>query len=154
MSIVQFHTNEAGKKLSLVSLHVHECLYFDSIYSWLLFPLELIIFIFKGNMLYYKVFGGEIVFVLVLALVHALRYSIQAYRIYLGYSGNKGWSIGRLAVFIIVSLLEVAAFVFFLRFQSYTLYLEIGIFALAVVFVAIEIFLCIPAIIIYQMNSP
>lgn len=59
----------------------------------------------------------------------------------------------RLASFIVLSLLEVAACVFFLRLQSYTLYLEIGMFALAVAFSAVEIFLCVSAIIVYQMNS-
>lgn len=74
MSIVQFSTNETGKRLTLVTLYLQECLYFDTVYSWLMFPLELIIFIIKGSMLYYTTFGGEIVFVIVLAAVQALRY--------------------------------------------------------------------------------
>ena len=60
----------------------------------------------------------------------------------------------KLALFIIISLLVVPSFVFFLQLQTYTLLLEVGMFALAIIFVAIEVFMCIPAIIIYQMNSP
>lgn len=54
---------------------------------------------------------------------------------------------------MVLSLLEIAGFVFFLGFQSYTLYLEIGIFALATVFAALETLLCIPTLIIYQTNA-
>lgn len=71
----------------------------------------------------------------------------------MGNSGNKGWSLGKLIGFMVLSLLEIAAFVFFLTFQSYTLYLEIGIFALATLFAGLEVLLCIPTIIVYQMNS-
>lgn len=71
---MQFETNEAGKKLQLITLFLQECLYFDRVYSWLLFPLELFIFIYKGSSLYYSSFAGEIVFVLVLMLVQHLRY--------------------------------------------------------------------------------
>lgn len=73
MNILQFSTNQSGKKLNLITLFLHECLYFDSIYSWLMFPLELFIFIYKGSRLYYTRFGGEIVFVIALILVHMLR---------------------------------------------------------------------------------
>jgi hypothetical protein len=76
MSVVQFATNESGKKLTLVTLHLQQCLYFDGVYSFLLFPLELLVFIIKGNMLYYTNLAGELVFVIVLAAVQALRYII------------------------------------------------------------------------------
>lgn len=73
MNVIQFSTNETGKKLTIVTLHMHECLYFDSVYSLLLFPLELLIFIIKGNMLYYQNFAGELIFVLILAAIQAIR---------------------------------------------------------------------------------
>lgn len=54
-------------------------------------------------------------------------------------------------MFLVLCLGEIAGAVFFLRFQSYTYYLEIGVFALGAVFVAIGFVLGLVNVIVYNV---
>ena len=125
-------------------LYLSQAIYFDYYYGFLLYILELGIFIYKGSKWYYSNFAGEIVFVFILFLAHFVR-------TWLGHSGNRGQSNWRLIVFLVLCLGEISGAVFFLRFQSYTYYLEIGVFALGAVFVAIGFVLGLVNVIVYNV---
>jgi hypothetical protein len=55
-------------------------------------------------------------------------------------------------VFLILCLGQIAGAVFFLRFQSYTYYLEIGTFALGAIFIGIGFILGLVNIIVYNVQ--
>ena len=136
---------DQGKKITLSMLYLSETLYFDYYFGWLLYLLELFIFIYKGSSLFYTAFAGEIVFVLIMWAVHFVR-------TWLGSSGNKGQSNWKLILFLVLCVGEIAGFVFFLRFQSYTYYLEIGIFSLGTVFIAVGFVLGLANVIIFNLS--
>ena len=107
---------EQSKPLNLSMLYLSQILYFDFWYGFLLYLLEIGIFIYKGSKWYYSSFAGEIVFVFILFIAHFIR-------TWLGSSGNKGQSNWRLILFIFICLGEIAGAMFFLNLQSYCYWL-------------------------------
>lgn len=144
MQVFKTTFGERSKNLSISMFYLAESLYFDYWYGYLLYILEIAIFIYKGSKWFYSNFAGEIIFVIILMVAHFIR-------TWLGKSGNRGQSNWRLIVFLILCLGEIAGAIFFLRFQSYTYYLEIGIFALGAIFIAFGFILGLANIIVFNV---
>lgn len=103
---------------SLISVYFHSVIYYDAIYSFFLLIFQYFIFIYKYNILFYAAAleAGELVILTLLLALNALRLS-------LGSSGNRGKRYSHLIAFMILDIVLLVGYVYIVALQINALYL-------------------------------
>lgn len=128
-----FKTNELyGNKMSMASLYFQTFMYFDLIFTTILLPFQLFLFIFKYNSLYYTTTTMALEVIL---LVFA--FFINLLRLHLGKSGNRGKLVLRIAFYLLLSIIIIVGFVYMIVWQSYIYWLEFILYLMAIVIVGL-----------------
>lgn len=135
-------------KMSMSTLYMHSFLYYDSIYTYLLLPFQLFLFIYKYNSLLYTSGrqAGEIVLLLLAILLNWIR--IQQ-----GRAANKGKSVLRFFVYFILTVAIIMGFVYLIVWQPYVYWLEFIMHIIAIIIVGVELLVGIVSLITYKVNE-
>ncbi len=114
----QYPNEVYGNKLSKASLYYQTFLYYDGLYTGILLPFQLFLFIYKYNSLYYTttVMALEVILLIVAFFLNLIRLN-------LGGSGNKGKLIGKIIGYLIITAIIIVGFVYMIVWQNYIYYL-------------------------------
>lgn len=105
-------------KMAMSSLYFHVLLYYDSLYTMVLIPFQLFLFIYKYNSLYYTTtaMAAEIILLLLAFCINWLRISV-------GGVANKGKNGVRYVFYFLFSIVIVMGYVYLIVWQSYIFWL-------------------------------
>jgi hypothetical protein len=135
-------------KMSLATLSFQVFLYYDSIYTMVLLPFQLFLFIYKYNSFPYK---GTLIAVEVILLIVA--FFLNWARLHEGRTANKGKKIGRYCLYLLFTVVIIVGFLYLAIWQRYVYWLEFIIHVIAMIIVGIELIASLAAIITYQLSD-
>ena len=143
-----FNTNEKGAtRMVMSSLYFHTVQYYESLYTNIVIPFQLFLFIYKYNALVYSANtqAGEVILIIVAFLLNLWRHS-------LGKSGNRSKSIPKIVGYLVLSIIIVIGFLYVGLWQPYIYWLEFIMALIAIIFVALEFLLAVFTIIAFKVS--
>ncbi|CAD8154998.1 unnamed protein product [Paramecium octaurelia] len=137
--------NISDEKRPLASIPLQTFLYFDYIFTYIYFIIEIIVFIYKGYGLFYppNKIGIEIFLQFLLAFC-------QFPRLILGSIGNKTESPSQILWFVLLIFPCIFFYIFFIVLQTYVVILEIIINVIALIFIVFELLFSLSAFLTFK----
>ena len=134
--------------MSMATLAFHSLQYYESLYTSLLIPFQLAIFIYKYNSLAYdqNTKAGEIILLILAFFLNIIRHRI-------GRSGNRSKNVGKIIGYVILSVLLIMGFVYVIVWQPYIYWLEFIMALIAVILIALEFLLALIALIVFKISE-
>ena len=104
--------------MSMASYYFYSLQYYESLYTSILIPFQLCIFIFKYNSLAYdnNTKAGEVILLIIAFIINTIRHS-------LGRSGNRSKNIPKIIVYLVFSVLIMMGFIYLIVWQPYIYWL-------------------------------
>lgn len=133
--------------MSMTSLFFHALLYYESIYTTVLIPFQLFLFIYKYNSLVYSqsVVAAEVILIIIGFFLNLLR-------IRQGTVGNKGKQAVRFVIYFILTIIIIIGFIYLIVWQPYVYWLEFIMHIIAVIILGLEFFFSVVSLIAYQVS--
>ena len=130
------------------SLTLQMFLYFDRTYSVLFFLFELILYIYKGTELPFPpgCLAPEIIGIFFFLI-------LQIIRLHLATIGNKTEISMYLMYSIFLSVPVIVIYVYYLRYQVYSLAFDVSLASIGLVFLGIEVIVSVIALITIRKND-
>ena len=124
----------------LSSLPLQMLLFFNQWYTYLFTLANIIVYIYKAQVLPYppNTFGWEIVILLLLFIAENLR-------LFLASTGNKLESVGPCVWSLILAVPIIVVYTYFIRLQIYVLRIDVAMGVVGLIFVSLECVLLIVA---------
>ena len=119
--------------MSMPSLYFHVLLYYDFIYTMILIPFQIFLFIYKYNSLLYSTntIVGELILIVI-------AFFLNWFRINCGKIANKGKNGVRFLLYFILTAVIIVGFVYIIVWQPYVYWLEFIQAIIALVIIGIE----------------
>ena len=138
----------AGTRMGMASLYFHSLQYYETIYTTILLPFQLFLFIYKYNSLAYetRVQAGEIILLIVAFILNMIRHG-------LGRSGNRAKNVGKIIGYLILTVIIIMGFVYAITWQPYILWLEFIMFLIGILLLGVEFILAIVALIAFKISE-
>lgn len=134
-------------KMSMSTLFYQILLYYDGIYTMVLLPFQLFLFIYKYNSLVYtsSTQAGEIILLIVAFFLNWIR-------LHNGTIANKGKHLIRFSVYFILTIIMIIGFIYLIIWQKYVYWLEFIIHIIALGILGFEFITSIVSLIAYKVS--
>lgn len=136
-------------RMSMSTVYFQTLLYYDTIYTMVLLPFQMFLFIYKYNLLVYLDNGVKVAQIILLIVAFILNWI----RLGQGSIGNKNKQPVRFFVYYFLTIVMIIGFIYLIIWQRYVLWLEFIMHIMALAIVGLEFIVSIIALIAYQAST-